>query len=64
MCQLLPIAELENLKWAISSLRMFGEKGSNEKEVMNNAVRGICCRIDWVIENLKKSNEGKTVHAK
>ncbi len=60
MCEpLLPIDELKNLKWAISSLHDLHEKGSTEREIFINAAHGIESRLDWVIRQLKAAKEGE-----
>lgn len=64
MCQLLPIEELENLKFAVASLaEMATEKGSYNRENARNAADGIRHRLNWVINQLKATGQGKNVAA-
>ena len=59
MCQLLPIDELENLKFAIVALASNHPSGSFEKEMAENACKGIKARIDWILRQLKSAGEGR-----
>lgn len=60
MCEpLMPVDELKNLKWAVSSLAEINSLGSYEHENAKNAARGIAARIDWVIRQLSAAGEGK-----
>lgn len=61
MCEpLLPIEELEKLKWAVSSLAALGaEPGTHEKENRHNAADGIRSRLDWCIRQLNGAGEGR-----
>ena len=59
---LLPIVELENLKWAVAALAELDDRpGSYAQENRANAVRGIQLRLDWVLRNLKAAGEGRKV---
>lgn len=62
MCeQLLPIHELEQLKWAVAALAEFDRSpGSYAGENAKNIKRGIQGRLDWVIRVLTAANEGMT----
>ena len=55
----LPIDALNDLRWAVRSLVYLQQQGSSEREIMDNATRGIESRIDWVIRQLKAADEGK-----
>ena len=61
MCEpLLPIEELENLKFSIAALAHdVSPKGSYQAENRKNAASGIENRIDWCIRMLKAAGEGK-----
>jgi hypothetical protein len=66
MCkQLLPIDELENIKWAVWAVAQLAalddRPGNYAQENRANAVRGIQLRLDWIIRNLKAAGEGKKV---
>ena len=59
MCgQKKPINELKELKFAVVALVAMYPKGSYDRENADNAARGICERIDWVIRQLIAANEG------
>jgi len=61
MCvTLVPIQELENLKWAVVALaQLENTPGSYATENKANAARGIRERIDWIIRTLKAAGEGE-----
>jgi hypothetical protein len=60
MCEpLLPIDELKNLRWSVRSLIHLHQVGSFEREIANNATRGIESRLDWIMRQLDGAGEGK-----
>ena len=62
MCQLLPIEELKNMKFSISSLaNMVGTPGSYDKENAENISRGMKARLQWVIDHLEANKEGRKI---
>ena len=56
---LLPIEELQSLKFGISALADLFERGSYKRELALNAARGLEARIEWVIAQLEAAGEGK-----
>ena len=60
MCEpTLPIEDLKKLRYDIMSLADFAAQGSHGRANMEMALRGIKDRIEWIIANLEKANEGK-----
>lgn len=56
------IHELDRLKFAIASLAEQAKPGSFEREMADNAVLGIRCRIDYLHDSLRRllANAGDT----
>jgi hypothetical protein len=51
MCHFTVKTELQQLKFAVSSLAaMCGTPGSHEKENAENVARGIRARLDWCLD--------------
>lgn len=62
MCEpLLPIDELRKLQFSVVALvEAFGdERGSYRLEAARMAAEGIKRRLQWVIANLEKADEGR-----
>ena len=60
MCEpLMPMSELKSLSFALASLVELHQRGSFEREICENATRGIKARIKWVIQQLEAAEEGQ-----
>ena len=44
--------EVFDLRFALSSLEILFEEGSNEMQVFRNATKGIGARLDWLHDSL------------
>ena len=63
MCEKLDwLSELHNLVWAVRSLEDLHERGSCEREIINNATRGIKSRIEWCIAEAKAEVKREPYH--
>jgi hypothetical protein len=54
-----PIDELQELEWSVSSLVYLTDAGSHQREIMENATRGIVTRLEWIREQLEAAGEGR-----
>jgi hypothetical protein len=49
--------ELGRLVWAVRSLQHLSSPGSSEREILDNATRGIAARLQWAQNQAKAERD-------